>query len=99
MRITYKDEAAETAVIFFNGMDVTPLVTQADSGEGWVDMVVLDHAGQIQMNGERPFVVRAYGRVIIGDNTRRHQDQVTGLLFHSPLAWAHWLAMPKIHKN
>lgn len=99
MRITYKDEAAKTAVIFLNGMDVTPQVTQADSGEGWVDMVLLDEAGLVKMDGERPFIVRVYGRVIIGDNRRRHQDRVTGVLFHSALAWAHWLAMPKMHKN
>jgi len=91
MQIRYDHSQAKEAHIWLDGIELTASCLEANSDEGWVDIVLLNRLGlPIKTPHGGPFVTRVYGRVIIGFHKLYH-NLSTGRIYYSPAAWAHSL--------
>lgn len=97
MRVDYKHPAASKIKIYLNNQDVTQLTVEADSNDGWVDMVIRDVRDKVILDEitKRPVLVRVYGHVAIKIDMQWRCLRC-GWTFDNAADWAHHLITPHI---
>lgn len=100
MRVDYKHPAVSKIKVYLNNQDVTALSVEADSDDGWVDMVVLDANRAVILDEvtKQPVLVRVYGRVSIRIDLQ-WQCRHCGCTFGNAADWANHLITPHIVRN
>ena len=100
MRVDYKHPAVHKIKVYLNNQDVTALSVEADSDDGWVDMVVLDANRAVILDAitKKPVLVRVYGQVAIRIDLQ-WRCLHCGCTFSNAADWANHLITPHVVEN